>query len=131
MPLDPETRALIDEAIALDDEARRRCAAWDERQRMMRKSAETEVVYKTTEDARVEPPPLQTQASDWDAWFAVKFRQYIDPVLDDLCDMIGKEIALAQNEDDKRFNIKLSELRADIEIFKAFKLQQKSRTNAG
>ena len=92
------TRKLLDEAFALDDEMREKCARWDaKRAEREQAQARTQTIYKTT----YEPPPAQQQQTSstmtpeqqkpWDEWLNSRVMHILDTVVEVIGEEVGAE----------------------------------------
>jgi hypothetical protein len=109
------TRKLLDEAFALDDEMREKCARWDaKRAEREQAQARTQTIYKTT----YEPPPAQQQQTSstmtpeqqkpWDEWLNSRVMHILDTVVE----VIGEEVGAEH----KQLREEIAGLRADVAI---------------
>jgi hypothetical protein len=106
------TRRLLTEAFALDDEARKQCATADARP----------TIYKTFETPTASGPAVATMSAEqqarWDSWLRSHLYQYFDTVGVDFVTAVIEDERKRTTREIKKLRAELAKLRAEIVLMR-------------
>jgi hypothetical protein len=106
--MDLHTRKLLDEAIALDDQARLEYACWEAKQ-AERKRAQAQLVYEVHE------PKVAAQQQGTAPMVDAVDAAWVQARLDDFAGVIGAEVGKTQTEIVRKLREEIAGLRAEID----------------
>jgi BMFP domain-containing protein YqiC len=118
--MDPYTRQLLNEAIALDDKARLDHEVWEaKRAERAQVQARSHLVYKVYE------PKVAAQPQGTTSMVEAADKAWVQAQLETLASVIGAEVGASQTEIVKKLREELANLRADIESLRQQKAASK------
>jgi hypothetical protein len=106
--MDLHTRQLLDEAIALDDQARLEHACWEAKQ-AERKRAQAQLVYKVHE------PKVAAQQQGTAPMVDAVDAAWVQTRLENFAGVIGAEVGKTQTEIVRKLREEIAGLRAEID----------------